>query len=41
MPKVFDSQNKNFSGLKLLMETRINSNEENCWGYNISFPVIR
>lgn len=37
MPKVFDSQNKNFSGLKLLMETRINSNEENCWGYNIYF----
>lgn len=37
MPKVMDSENKNFRGLKVSMETTISSNEERYWGYKLYF----
>ncbi len=37
MPKVFDSKDKRFAGLKVSMETTIGSNEERYWGYRLYF----
>lgn len=37
MPKVFDSKDKKFAGLKVLMETTVGSNEERYWGYKLYF----
>jgi hypothetical protein len=37
MPKVFDSKDKRFAGLKVSMETTICSNEERYWGYKLYF----
>lgn len=37
MPKVLDSKNKRFRGLKVSMVTTVGSNEEKYWGYNLYF----
>lgn len=37
MPKVMDSEKKSFRGLKVSLETTINSNEENYWGYKLYY----
>lgn len=37
MPKVFDSKDKNFAGLKVSMQTTVGSNEERYWGYKLYF----
>lgn len=37
MPDVMDCKDKSFSGLKVSMETRINSTDENYWGYKIYY----
>lgn len=37
MPKVFDSKDKRFAGLKVSMETTVGSNEERYWGYKLYF----
>lgn len=37
MPKVFDSKDKRFAGLKVSMETTVGSSEERYWGYKLYF----
>ena len=37
MPKVFDSKDKKFAGLKVSMVTTVGSNEERYWGYKLYF----
>ncbi len=37
MPKVYDSKDKRFAGLKVLMETTVGSDEERYWGYKLYF----
>jgi hypothetical protein len=37
MPKVMESKDKSFAGLKVSMETRINSTDENYWGYKLYY----
>ena len=37
MPKVMDSENKSFRGLKVSMEATISSSEERYWGYKLYF----
>lgn len=37
MPKIMDSTDVNFRGLKVLMETTVSSNEERYWGYKLYY----
>lgn len=37
MPKVYDSKDKRFAGLKVSMETTVGSNEERYWGYKLYY----